>query len=342
MTSASPVTVVVLGMHRSGTSLLARLLSLAGVELGAAANLAPAAADNPRGFWEHAALRDVNDALLQSFGGSWSSPPELPPNWLKDPRVEPLRARAREILERDFKALSVWGFKDPRASLVADFWQEILPGRVAWIVAVRNPLEVADSLRRRNGMPRVLAEDLWNVYTRSALRLAPFGARAILHYERLLEDPAAEIERLAKALDLPITSSGSAQLKQEAHRELRHHVVNPEELQRAPDWRQATKDLHRRLWNGEDPGPLRDEAEEPGFRRAFIELRSAYGRLLDERDHLRSALAAREQEAQQHRLLLSELLQLRHDHQLLKNRAESRMGERLRRILRSLRPSRRS
>ena len=77
MSDLRPVVVCVLGMHRSGTSLLARLLNIAGIELGAASSLARPAEDNPRGFWEHEELRKTNDALLQVFGGSWMDPPEL-------------------------------------------------------------------------------------------------------------------------------------------------------------------------------------------------------------------------------------------------------------------------
>lgn len=329
-------------MHRSGTSLLARLLSLAGVDLGADADLAQAASDNPRGFYEHTRLREVNDALLQAFGGSWTHPPELPENWLQDPRVAPIRARAREILEQDFAGRALWGFKDPRASLLADFWREILPGRVAWIVAMRNPLDVAASLQRRNGMPLVLAEDLWNEYTRAALRLAPAEERAILHYERLLEDPAGEIARLIATLRLPVRPPARDDLENETEVDLRHHRHGPEDVASAPGLRRATQDLYLKLWQGQDPGPLADQAEELGFRQAFRELRGAYGRLLEQQETLRHTALAREAEAERHRLDLAaaraEVLQLRHEQNLLRRRAEYRMGERLRLILRQLRP----
>jgi len=329
-------------MHRSGTSLLARLLGLAGVDLGAESDLAPAAPDNPRGFWEHVGLREVNDELLRAFGGSWIDPPELSDGWLRDPRVATIRARAREILARDFADRALWGFKDPRTSLVADFWREILPGRAVWIVAVRNPLAVAGSLHRRNGMPPVLAEDLWSAYTRAALRLAPAGERVLLHYERLLQDPAGEIERLIAQLRLPVAAPDAAALRREAQQDLRHHQHGPEDVARAPGLRRATQDLYQRLWQGQDPGPLADRADEPGFRRAFLELRAAYGQLLEQQDALRNAAHAREEEAERHRLDLAaaraELHQLRHEQQLLRRRAEHRLGESLRLILRQFRP----
>jgi hypothetical protein len=340
LSTAPPVVVVVLGMHRSGTSLLARLLGLAGVGLGKDASLAPAAEDNPRGFWEHTQLREVNDALLQLFGGSWPNPPSLPANWLQDPRVEPLRARAREILAQDFQDLPVWGFKDPRTSLLADFWRDLLPGRVAWIVAVRNPLEVAASLKRRNGMPAVLAEDLWNEYTRAALAATRADERVILHYDRLLADPAGEIARLIRQLRLPLSQPEAARLEQESSRELRHHQHEPEAVQRADTLRVATKSLYQLLQDG-DPGPLPAAAQLPGDRAAFQELRAAYAELLIVHDHLRSAVASRDQIWNQQNADLSasraECLQLQHDNQLLRRRAEHRMGESLRRLLSPLR-----
>jgi len=349
------VTVCVIGMHRSGTSLLARLLNLAGVELGSSGRLAPAAEDNQRGFWEHLPLRGVNEDLLQAFGGSWMDPPTLPDDWLRDPRVGPIRARAREILARDFAGASVSGFKDPRTSLVTDFWRELLPGRIVWIVAIRNPLEVCDSLKRRDGLPSVLAEDLWCTYTRAALLATQPEERVIVHYEHLLARPVEEVTRIARTLGLPEPSAEvRATMREESNGSLRHHLHDMEEVAHSEDLRPGTRELYRRLWVGEEPAPLRDpaEADESGFRRAFVGLRGEVARLVDEKDRMRHALTDREQQASEAREQLDEASQrynrevqewraealvLRHENGLLKTRTEYRFGERLRRVWRRLR-----
>lgn len=353
----APTTVCVIGMHRSGTSLLARLLNLAGVALGPANRLAPAAEDNPRGFWEHEALRGVNEELLQLFGGSWMDPPVLPEGWLRDPRVAPIRARAQELLTREFLGSSLRGFKDPRTSLLTEFWRELFPGRVVWIVAVRNPLEVCDSLKRRNGLPSVLAEDLWCAYTRAALLATRPEERAIVHYERLLLRPVEELMRIVRVLGLPEPPAAAlTAMREESSGSLRHHQHDMDEVARCQDLRPGTRELYRRLWAGEEPGPLQDpvEADETGIRRAYVGLRGEVARLVDEKDRMKHALGDRDRQAREAELLLAqaaerygrevdewrdEALQLRHENDLLKTRTEYRFGERLRRVWRRLRRS---
>lgn len=351
------VTVCVIGMHRSGTSLLMRLLNLAGVALGPAGRLAPAAEDNPRGFWEHEGLREINDDLLALFGGTWMILPVLPPDWQRDPRLEPLRERAREVIARDFSGAGLRGFKDPRTSLLTSFWRELLPGRAAWIVAVRNPLEVADSLKRRNGLPSVLAEDLWCAYTRSALRETRPDERSIVHYERLLEQPVEEVARLVRELRLeapPPSAAAAAAMREESSAALRHHRHDMEEVARCEDLRPGTRRLYRNLWIGAEPAPLDDpeDVDDSGIRRAYAGLRGEVARLVDEKVRMKDALTDRERQALEARARLDsaeeryhrevaewrdEALSLRHENDLLKKRAEYRFGERLRRVWRRLR-----
>lgn len=323
-------------MHRSGTSLLTRLLNLSGVELGAQDQLAPAAEDNPRGFWEHEGLRAINDGLLAAFGGSWMHPPELPSGWTRDPRVTPWREQARALLAREFADRALWGFKDPRTTLTAEFWREELPGRVVWIIALRNPLEVADSLKRRNGFPSVLAEDLWNAYVRAALRLAPPDARAMVHFERLLTDPAAEVARLIAELRLPAAPpapAAAAQMREESARELRHHRRGLDEVRGSHDLRPETVALYLRLWNGEDPGDVTRQTD-AGFGRAFTDLRGDFARLVDQQDRMRLEVERSQREASEWR---EEALRLRGQVAGIRTRTEYRAGELLRRAWRRLR-----
>jgi hypothetical protein len=350
MNETSPVVVCVIGMHRSGTSLLARLLNFAGVELGAASSLARAATDNPRGFWEHEGLRKINDDLLLAFGGSWMTPPELPDGWTQDSRVAPLRERAQALLAREFDGRALWGFKDPRTTLLTEFWREVLPGRIAWIVAVRNPLEVADSLKRRDGFPSVLSEDLWNSYTRTALLKTVEAERALVHFERLLAEPAAEVERLIRALRLPAGPVGpeaAARMREEAARDLRHHSHGLDEIRGSQELRPDTCELYLQLWNGEDVGQLEAQPE-VGFGRAFKDLLTDFARLKNEQDLMRTALTDRELQAEEALREVArtqreatewrdEALMLRSEVGLLKTRTEYRLGERLRRVWRRLR-----
>jgi hypothetical protein len=83
-----------IGMHRSGTSLAARMLSLLGVSLGSPEGLLPPGPDNPAGYWENKSIQEFDDELLADRGGAWDHPPVLAPGWERDAALEPHRLRA--------------------------------------------------------------------------------------------------------------------------------------------------------------------------------------------------------------------------------------------------------
>jgi hypothetical protein len=91
-------------MHRSGTSLVSRMLNLLGVDLGPQPVVNGSGGDNPRGYWEHPSIRDINDEILARFGGSWREPPTFPPGWIHDPRLTDVQARAVQLVSRNFAA----------------------------------------------------------------------------------------------------------------------------------------------------------------------------------------------------------------------------------------------
>jgi hypothetical protein len=89
--------VCIAGAHRSGTSMLTRLLHACGLYLGPESALMPAQADNPEGFWEHLGFVAVNDELLNELGGAWDLPPKVHENF-SDSRLDPLRMKARLLI----------------------------------------------------------------------------------------------------------------------------------------------------------------------------------------------------------------------------------------------------
>ena len=102
------------GMHRSGTSLVARLLNFAGVHLGPESELMAATAANPDGYWENIEFVKLNDQILAELGSRWDVPRPLPEGWEADERMHPLRRRAQDLIER-FAGHEPWGWKDPAA-----------------------------------------------------------------------------------------------------------------------------------------------------------------------------------------------------------------------------------
>src|SRR5215212_8323769 len=108
--------VVITGMHRSGTSMVSRLLHDSGLDLGAPDDLIPASPDNPDGHWEHIAIVQLNDEILNSFGGGWDCPPPADADYRRLADVPRFRDRAEAVVAQ-FRNREPWGWKDPRTSL---------------------------------------------------------------------------------------------------------------------------------------------------------------------------------------------------------------------------------
>ena len=137
--------VIVLGMHRSGTSALAGMLDILGVQFGKSL-LAPSA-DNPKGFWEHLEILDIHERLLAFLGSSWDDPRPLPASWWTDDQIQPFRADIVRVLRRDFERVPVWGLKEPRTCRLIPLWRNILRElgcRTCFVLIYRHPVESAE------------------------------------------------------------------------------------------------------------------------------------------------------------------------------------------------------
>lgn len=194
--------ICVLGMHRSGTSLATRILDILGVYLGREEDLLHPLADNPKGFWEHRPLMEVNDEMLSRLGGSWDDPPTFPSGWASGSELEDLRQRAKIIIQKDFADAEVWGWKDPRNCLTLPFWQQLLPP-MRYVICLRHPIDVARSLERRNDFSYDQGIYLWLAYLKSALEYTADPPRYLVFFETLMENREQEVQHLARFLGKP-------------------------------------------------------------------------------------------------------------------------------------------
>lgn len=185
----------ILGMHRSGTSALAGALHKLGADLGPESSWIPPAADNPLGFFEYAPIVDVNREIIAAFGGTWSSPPPMPPGWIDDERVGAALERARSLAAEMPRGLVV---KDPRLALVMPLWDAISTPRPA-VICLRHPTAVASSLQRRNGFTLDVGLFLWFRYVAAAYLYRPEALT--IQYERLLDDPAYTLRCVADHIE---------------------------------------------------------------------------------------------------------------------------------------------
>ncbi len=174
--------IVVLGMHRSGTSSVAGLLARMGAWPGeeSALLIGP---DNPRGHYELAALHDACRRRLAAAGGDWKRPPiHAPPA-----AVDAFRRQTGAVLDA-LDARRPWFIKEPRLCLLA---RELLPllTRPVFVHVVRDPAEVADSLAARDGLSREQALVLWERYTRAAFAATRGWPRVLVDYADLVAEP---------------------------------------------------------------------------------------------------------------------------------------------------------
>lgn len=236
MTGPSALGVVVLGMHRSGTSAAARLVNLMGFSLGPEKELLPPQPDNPAGFWENESLVALNDEILLTLDGDWSGPPDLDNGWEERPELDALRSRASEVVASVLSA-ERWVWKDPRACLTLPFWLPVLDREVAIVLVRRHPLEVAESLRTRHDFPVALGLALWERYVRSALSATAGRPVCVTSYEQLVADPAAwcrTVEEFLRARGAETATVAAADIRATVRPDLRHAAFSAASLEAEP------------------------------------------------------------------------------------------------------------
>ncbi len=218
---------MILGMHRSGTSVLAGSCRLLGAELGD--RLMAAGQDNVMGFWEHDEIVSIHDTILGKLGYAWDDVRALPDKWWNYETVRPEREALKAVLLRDFGSSELACVKDPRLCRLLPLWQEILK-ELAWqpcyLMATREPAEIIASLKARNGFPPEKSALLMLRYLLDAEAASRGGPRAAVDYAAILKDwrgvmkPAWEKLGLAWPADAAKVESQAAAF---VHKELRHH-----------------------------------------------------------------------------------------------------------------------
>ncbi|MBB6251905.1 sulfotransferase family protein [Nitrospirillum iridis] len=228
--------VVLLGMHRSGTSALTRSLVALGVDLGDC--LMPPTEENAKGYWEDTEIVALNDQLLARFGHSWHTIADIPADQLTSEATADLMLEAATLLRRKLKDGAVFGMKDPRLARLLPFWQAVfdhLGIAASYVIAVRNPISVAASLRHRNGFPAEKSHYLWLGHVVAALRGTRGQARVIVDYDVMMAEPLPQLERLAAALRLDLDPTEGARYAHDfLSPDLRHALFEAEDLRLAP------------------------------------------------------------------------------------------------------------
>lgn len=219
--------ILILGMHRSGTSALTRVLNLCGVDLGSRL-MPPAEGNNELGFWEHVEAVNIHERALTQLGRNWSDARRMPSDWLESPAAAAAAESIAALVRDEFAHSPLWAVKDPRACRFVPLWKKALDAvgiEVKLLFVLRHPGEVSASLARRDGMSEAESELLLLNHFFEAAQASAGRVRCAVTYQSLLDDWRGCMQRIARELDieLPALQSGAAQIEQFLDRGARNH-----------------------------------------------------------------------------------------------------------------------
>ena len=242
---------LVLGMHRSGTSALTRVLNLLGADLPA--TLAPPSDDNETGFWESLRLVDYHDHLLSEAGSVWGDWRALDLNRISMVRRTEIKRKIAELVEEEYGSSRFFVLKDPRICRFLPIYAELLSERgivPSYVVSLRNPLAVAASLAARNGLTVGFACLVWLGHVLEAERATRRARRVFVAYERMLSDWRGSIVDMGRHLQIVWPNSpelAAAEIEKFLSRGLQHHAPSDHELEAHPEVARWVKDAYAAL-----------------------------------------------------------------------------------------------
>ncbi len=223
------IAILVAGMHRSGTSALSRVLNLEGCDLPKTL-MEPVPDNNDEGFWESRPIWELNRDILWSSDSDWNDWRPFDPGWYASPTAGPFRERAQVLLHREFGDSRLFVVKDPRLCRLLPFWIEALEtfgAEPRVVLPIRNPLDVATSLKQRDGIGVSCGHLIWLRHVLEAESGSRNLKRACLRYETLLSEPHAITDRLGRDLDVSWPKRASVHAHAKIERflspELHHH-----------------------------------------------------------------------------------------------------------------------
>lgn len=223
--------VVVVGMHRSGTSLLSNLLHFLGVDMADTSDRV--SRNNAGGFWERPDLNDLHDEVLAAIGRPIASPEHclpFPPAWWRRKEVQAIKPRLIAFVEGELaKSGNLWGFKDPRTCRLLPLWSEIfreLDLAPIYIHAIRSPAESSVSMSLKNRLRSISAtqgELMWIAYNYDILRYVALDHPTLtVNYDEWFAEGHRLARRLADALGI------GEELSDDDLRECVDAVVSPD------------------------------------------------------------------------------------------------------------------
>lgn len=309
------VAIIVLGMHRAGTSALTGVLHM----LGAAVpkDLQAASEFNPKGNWESRAIMQLNDRILRAGASSWKDWTAFDADRIAPDSRSAFEAEIAEIVAAEFGSAALILVKDPRICRLAPLWLSALQRagiEPKIIVPIRNPLECAASLRDRDKFEIQEGLMLWLRHVLDAERFTRGRDRCFVSFADLLRDWRTVTDRIAAALrvDWPIPPlEAGGDIDRFLSRDLRHHRVSFPDIQDRTDgfgWVSAVHESVMALGDlPEWPEAILDRLDV--VHREFDKVSRAFGPLLLQKNT--EAQAAADQSKLQRRQMHNDLIRVR-------------------------------
>lgn len=255
---------IVLGMHRSGTSALTRMLSFLGADLPEQ----PLGAErgNEAGHWEPERLVELHDEMIHEAGSRWDDWRRFDPSSLGEERLAYYRGEIERLIAADYPDAPLFVLKDPRVCRFVPLFEEILAGmniEPRYILTYRNPISVIDSLHTRDDMAYSYASMVWLRHVLDAEEYTRGKRRAFTAYEEYMDDWRPAAEKLSADLGLRWPSNidiVGGEIDSFLSPDHRHHLAAPEDVETDDRVSPAMRDAYGALLslsaNVEDPEAL--------------------------------------------------------------------------------------
>ena len=237
MQSESKQLIVVLGMHRSGTSAITRGLKVLGVELGDKL-IAAVEGDNSKGYWEDSDLNTLNIEMLYSIGSDWHNLTPIDHFDVETLREKGYFLKAAKLLHDKLKNNDLFGFKDPRVAKLLPFWTSVFSYSkidVSYVLAIRHPISVIRSLEMRGEPNKEKSYLLWLGHVINSLSHTESARRVIVDYDHVMLAPDRELGRIADKFNLNIEQKELENYRSKfLDSDLQHSKYEPNEIKLDP------------------------------------------------------------------------------------------------------------
>ncbi|MEY3658228.1 MAG: hypothetical protein RL425_989, partial [Pseudomonadota bacterium] len=229
---AHPKGILVLGMHRSGTSAFTRVLNLLGCALPE--NLIGAGDGNETGHWESISVVNLNDQIFTSAGSRWNDWGPLNDDWRQSSLRDDMLQKAVTLIEEHTDLGSLFAIKDPRLCRLADVWLAAMAEakvEPSAVLMVRNPAEVIASLESRDLMAPGYGQLLWLRHVLDAEFFSRGSNRVVCRYDQLMTNWFSVVDRVRTGLGITLPRNSTSvhlEIEQYLNGEHRHQEIPAE------------------------------------------------------------------------------------------------------------------